>query len=92
MDSIDPRVVERYPGIIKYAIAVMNAKTSADITEVEGVLAVREYVAGDLSQKRPINWDHAVKALSIIYILSCIRFEKFQAFVTYESDYFYIVL
>ena len=62
---IDERVMDRYPDIIEYAIAVMNARTSADITEVEGMLAVYESVAMDLSQKKAINWEHVMTAIYI---------------------------
>jgi hypothetical protein len=59
---IDPRVGERYPLAIIFGISVMNARSSAQITETEGMLAAYENVAGQLRLGKHIDWNLAQEA------------------------------
>ena len=59
---IDPRVGERYPAVIAFGIAVMNARSSAQITEIEGLLAIHDNLQGQLARKKALDWSLAKEA------------------------------
>ena len=58
---LDHRVVDRWPDIVQYGIAVMNARSSAGISETEGMLAIYEAVEAELTANKEINWEFALQ-------------------------------
>ena len=53
---LDWRVPERYPGLVEFAINALNTRTSAEMSEVEGMLAVHASAVADIKAGNPPDW------------------------------------
>ena len=83
---LDHRVVDRWPDIVQYGIAVMNARSSAEISETEGMLAIYEAVEAELMANKEINWEFALR---VRFLLTRSKTEKTRFHVSEHGDCIY---
>ena len=53
---LDWRLAERYSGLVEFIINAHNTRTSAEMSEVEGMLAVHTTVMADLAIGNALDW------------------------------------
>ena len=53
---LDSRVAVRYSGLVEFIINALNTRTTAEISEVEGMLAVHASAMADIAAGNPPDW------------------------------------